>query len=90
MGDTYDPVTTLSAARHAAALAKNRALVTSVSWGHTAYGTSTCATRAVDVYLLTGKATSKTCVGDYVPFANGAARVAQATVVQKMVAAAQE
>jgi hypothetical protein len=38
--------------------------------GPTAYGTSPCATQAVDTYLLTKKvpAKGKVCNGDYTPF----------------------
>ena len=45
-------------------------LLSSNSWGHTAYGTSACVTSAVDRYLLTKRvpAAGTTCVGDSQPF----------------------
>ena len=48
----------------------NSRLLSSDSWGHTAYGTSACVTDAVDRYLLTRRvpAAGTTCVGDVQPF----------------------
>lgn len=69
IGNQWDPATAQAQAVKAANRQPGAVLVTSRSWGHTAYGTSQCATSAIDSYLLTGKAESKTeCVGDYTPF----------------------
>ncbi|MFZ0531113.1 MAG: alpha/beta hydrolase, partial [Propionicimonas sp.] len=44
-------------------------LVSSESWGHTAYGTSACVTGRVDNYLLTvAKPDPGPCTGDVQPF----------------------
>ncbi|MET1004098.1 MAG: alpha/beta hydrolase [Propionibacteriaceae bacterium] len=70
VGDYYDPATNYAGAVSAAKRMPNSGLLRSNSWGHTAYGTSDCATSGVDSYLLTGKlpATNKVCVGDIQPF----------------------
>lgn len=69
VGNQYDPATAQAQAEKAAARQPGAILITSKSWGHTAYGTSDCVTDAVDSYLLTGKiGESKQCTGDYVPF----------------------
>ena len=52
VGDYYDPATNYASAKKAAALAPNSALLSSNSWGHTAYGTSACVSESVDNYLL--------------------------------------
>lgn len=89
VGNTYDPATNYASAVKADRLAPNSALLSSNSWGHTAYGTSDCATGAVDAYLLTGRtpAPGKTCVGDYQPFVDSASdKTADPTVVQHLAA----
>ncbi len=50
----------------------NSRLLSSDSFGHTAYGTSSCATKAVDDYLLkvTLPTKGKVCTGDVQPFAS--------------------
>jgi len=70
VGNAYDPATPQIDAETTSRLLPNSALVTSDSWGHTAYRTSACVTDAVDRFLLTGRPTSKTlkCVGDWQPF----------------------
>ena len=70
VGNYWDPATNYDDAVASAALLPNSRLLSSDSWGHTAYGTSTCATGAVDQYLLTGAlpAEGTLCVGDTQPF----------------------
>ncbi|HEX8344300.1 MAG TPA: alpha/beta hydrolase [Actinoplanes sp.] len=71
VGNYWDPATNYSGAVAASKLLPNSRLLSSDSWGHTAYGTSTCATTAIDNYLLkaTLPAKGKLCVGDLQPFA---------------------
>lgn len=70
VGNYWDPATNYRGAVKAAALLPNSALISSNSWGHTAYGTSQCVTKAVTTYLVTGKAPKTTlkCTGDSQPF----------------------
>ncbi|MGK5443762.1 alpha/beta hydrolase [Micromonospora sp. URMC 105] len=70
VGNYWDPATNYDAAVSSAKLLPNSRLLSSDSWGHTAYGTSACATGAVDAYLLKGTLPKKgtVCVGDVQPF----------------------
>jgi pimeloyl-ACP methyl ester carboxylesterase len=70
VGDYYDPATNYQGAVKAAALLPNSRLLTSDSWGHTAYGTSACVSDAVNSYLLTLALPSRgtVCTGDAQPF----------------------
>ncbi|MFG1608230.1 alpha/beta hydrolase [Actinoplanes sp. NPDC049265] len=70
VGNYWDPATNYNDAVSSAALLPNSRLLSNDSWGHTAYGTSECATGAVDQYLLTGAvpAEGTVCVGDVQPF----------------------
>jgi pimeloyl-ACP methyl ester carboxylesterase len=72
VGNTWDPSTSYEGAVRAASLLPNSRLLTSVSWGHTAYlqRASLCVTSAVDTYLLTQvvPAPGTTCHGDLQPF----------------------
>jgi pimeloyl-ACP methyl ester carboxylesterase len=70
VGDFYDPATNYQGAVTAAALLPNSRLLSSNSWGHTAYGTSACVTDAVNNYLLRQTLPTKgiLCVGDAQPF----------------------
>ncbi len=70
VGNYWDPATNYDGAKHAAALLPNSRLLSSDSWGHTAYGTSACATGAIETYLLKGTlpAAGKVCRGDIQPF----------------------
>ncbi|MBT0993389.1 alpha/beta hydrolase [Cellulomonas sp. DKR-3] len=70
VGNYWDPATNYRGAVKAAALLPNSSLISSNSWGHTAYGTSQCVTKAVTNYLVTGKAPQDglTCRGDSQPF----------------------
>jgi pimeloyl-ACP methyl ester carboxylesterase len=70
IGNFWDPATNYAGAVKAASLLPNSRLVSSNSWGHTAYGTSPCVNNAVDTYLLTTAvpAAGTTCIGDQQPF----------------------
>jgi pimeloyl-ACP methyl ester carboxylesterase len=70
VGNLWDPATNYDNAVSTAALLPGSRLLSSDSWGHTAYGTSACVTDAVDAYLLTvGLPEPGTlCVGDAQPF----------------------
>jgi hypothetical protein len=54
----------------ASRLLPNSRLLSSDNWGHTAYGTSDCATGAIDTYLLRGRLpkAGTVCHGDEQPF----------------------
>ena len=75
VGNYYDPATNYAGAVSAAKRMPGSRLLTSSSFGHTAYGTSSCVTGAVDAYLLRGTLpkAGKVCVGDVQPFAAGSA-----------------
>jgi pimeloyl-ACP methyl ester carboxylesterase len=83
VGNYWDPATNYNGAVAASKLLPNSRLLSSDSWGHTAYGTSECATTTVDNYLLKGTlpAKGKLCVGDLQPFVATpeAARTARAS-----------
>jgi pimeloyl-ACP methyl ester carboxylesterase len=70
VGSFWDPATNYSDAVKSAKLLPNSRLLSSANWGHTAYGTSHCATGDMDRYLLyrTLPAKGTTCVGDEQPF----------------------
>ena len=70
VGNYWDPATNYEGAVAAAGLLPRSSLLSSDSWGHTAYGTSACVTDAVDAYLLTGQtpAAGTVCTGDVQPF----------------------
>ncbi|NMR19741.1 alpha/beta hydrolase [Cellulomonas fimi] len=70
VGNYWDPATSYDGAVTAASLLPNSRLLSSDSWGHTAYGTSACVTDAVDAYLLSVQtpAEGTLCVGDVQPF----------------------
>jgi pimeloyl-ACP methyl ester carboxylesterase len=70
VGNLWDPATNFDGAVKAASLLPNSRLLSSDSWGHTAYGTSDCVTSAVDTYVLTKSlpAEGTRCVGDVQPF----------------------
>ena len=70
VGNYWDPATSYAGAVSTSKRLPNSRLLSSNSWGHTAYGSSECVTGAVDTYLLTKKvpAKGKLCVGDYQPF----------------------
>jgi len=70
VGNYWDPATPYTSALSAAALSANGRLLSSDSWGHTAYGTSDCVTDAVDAYLVDGVLPPEgtLCHGDVQPF----------------------
>ncbi|HYI59559.1 MAG TPA: alpha/beta hydrolase, partial [Microlunatus sp.] len=52
VGNYWDPATNYAGAVSTSKRMPNSRLLSSDSWGHTAYGTSDCATSAIDAYLL--------------------------------------
>jgi pimeloyl-ACP methyl ester carboxylesterase len=70
VGNYWDPATNYDSAVTVSRLLPNSRLLSSDSWGHTAYGTSECVNQAVDNYLLTVAlpARGTLCVGDSQPF----------------------
>lgn len=66
VGSYFDPATNYYDAVKASTLLPNSRLLSSNNWGHTAYGTSSCATGYVDRYLLYKDLPpkGKVCVGD--------------------------
>ncbi|TYC18877.1 alpha/beta hydrolase [Actinomadura syzygii] len=70
VGDYYDPATNYDDAVSSSKLLPNSRLLSSNSWGHTAYGTSACVTNAIEGYLVSGTLppAGKVCVGDVQPF----------------------
>ncbi|HYY12413.1 MAG TPA: alpha/beta hydrolase, partial [Kineosporiaceae bacterium] len=79
VGNYWDPATNYAEAVAVSKELPNSRLLSSDSWGHTAYGRGTCVTGAVDRFLLTAALPAKgtVCKGDVQPFA---ARVAAARV----------
>jgi hypothetical protein len=71
VGNYWDPATNYAGAVSTSKRLPNSRLLSSNSWGHTAYGTSECVTDAVDSYLLAKKlpAKGKVCASEYTPFA---------------------
>ena len=69
-GSKWDPATNYAGAAKAASLLPNSRLVSSDNWAHTPYGTSECATSAIDTYLLTKSlpAPGTYCHADVQPF----------------------
>jgi pimeloyl-ACP methyl ester carboxylesterase len=70
VGTKWDPATNYDDAVSAAKQLPNSRLLSNTNWGHTSYGTSDCATNAIDTYLLkvTLPAKGKVCQGAYQPF----------------------
>ncbi|HEY0002352.1 MAG TPA: alpha/beta hydrolase [Actinoplanes sp.] len=70
VGSYWDPATNYTDAVKSAKLLPNSRLLSSANWGHTAYGTSHCATGNMDRYLLYRALPAKgtVCVGDEQPF----------------------
>ncbi|AGL16870.1 alpha/beta hydrolase [Actinoplanes sp. N902-109] len=70
VGNYWDPATNYREAVSSAKLLPNSRLLTSDNWGHTAYGTSACVTRAMDTYLLRGAlpAAGTLCRSEIQPF----------------------
>ena len=59
VGNYWDPATNYQGAVSSSRLLPNSRLLSSNNWGHTAYGSGACVTRAIDSYLLTGKPPAK-------------------------------
>lgn len=55
VGNKWDPATPYQASVAVSKLLPHSRLLSSNNWGHTAYGISTCTTKHVDHYLLTGQ-----------------------------------
>jgi pimeloyl-ACP methyl ester carboxylesterase len=74
VGSYWDPATNYRDAVKSSHTQPGSRLLSSNNWGHTAYGTSACATGAIDGYLLHRKlpAKGKVCVGDDQPFTTSA------------------
>jgi hypothetical protein len=70
VGTKWDPATNYDDAVSASKRLPNSRLLSNTNWGHTSYGTSACATGAIDKYLLTGALPAKgtLCQGEYQPF----------------------
>jgi pimeloyl-ACP methyl ester carboxylesterase len=70
VGSFWDPATNYDDAVKSSRLLPNARLLSSNNWGHTAYGTSACATTWTDRYLLFRALPPRgtTCVGDAQPF----------------------
>ncbi|MHA3946405.1 alpha/beta hydrolase [Cellulomonas bogoriensis] len=70
VGNYWDPATSYEGAQAVATQLPGSRLVSSDSWGHTAYGTSECATSAIDQYLIGQQLPEEgtVCVGDVQPF----------------------
>jgi pimeloyl-ACP methyl ester carboxylesterase len=70
VGNFWDPATNYKNAVKVASLLPHSRLLSSDSWGHTAYGTSTCVTHAITAYLVTRALprAGTLCVGDVQPF----------------------
>lgn len=85
LGNTYDPATNHQEAVSTAKLMPNSRLISSDSWGHTAYNSSECVNEAVSAYLLSVKVPAKTlkCVGDFQPFADDAELDAQSSLAAR-------
>lgn len=72
VGNRYDPATSYESAVRADQVLANSVLLSSESWGHTAYGSSQCVDSAVDRYLIeaVAPAPGTQCVGDVQPYQN--------------------
>ena len=85
VGNYWDPATNYAGAVATSKLMPNSRLLSSDSWGHTAYGTSDCVTDAVDRYLIKGTLPrkGKVCKGDLQPF-DGSSDVDQFTLQRRI------
>ncbi len=70
VGNYWDPATNYDSAVKVNSLLPNSVLLSSDSWGHTAFGTSTCVVDAVSTYLLSVETPTAgtVCVGQDQPF----------------------
>jgi pimeloyl-ACP methyl ester carboxylesterase len=83
VGSFWDPATNYDDAVKSSRLLPNSRLLSSDNWGHTAYGTSACATTWTDRYLLYRALPPKgtVCVGDAQPFTKPLTSTATAAAV---------
>jgi len=70
VGTIWDPATNYAGAVKAASLLPNSRLLSNDNWGHASYGSSACASSAIEGYLLTQALPAKgaVCHGDVQPF----------------------
>lgn len=68
VGNYYDPATSYRSAQKAHDTMPHSYLLSSNSWGHTAFGTSSCINDGIDEYLLHGTKPPNYCESEYVPF----------------------
>ena len=70
VGTKWDPATNYDDAVSASKRLPNSRLLSNTNWGHTSYGSSDCATGAIDAYLLKVALPAKgtVCEGAYQPF----------------------
>jgi pimeloyl-ACP methyl ester carboxylesterase len=88
VGTRWDPATNYDDAVSASKRLPNSRLLSNTNWGHTSYGTSDCATGAIDTYLLTAALPAKgtLCEGEYQPFTTPLPTDPGAPQVSKLVA----
>jgi hypothetical protein len=89
VGTKWDPATNYDDAVSASKRLANARPLSNTNWGHTSYGTSACATGAIDAYLLKATLPAKgtLCQGAYQPFleplpSDGDAATLKATTAQ--------
>jgi pimeloyl-ACP methyl ester carboxylesterase len=83
VGSFWDPATNYDDAVKSSRLLPNSRLLSSNNWGHTAYGTSACATSWTDRYLLYRTLPPKgtTCTGKVQPFTSKLTSTATAATI---------
>lgn len=76
VGNYWDPATNYDGAVETRETLGRSRLVSSDSWGHTAYGVSECATEKIDTYLISGSSPLKdsTCPAETEMFPDGEAQ----------------
>jgi hypothetical protein len=81
VGSMWDPATNYEDAVRSSHLLPNSRLLSNTNWGHTAYGTSACATSWTDRYLLFRALPPKgtTCIGEAQPFTQDLTTTATST-----------
>lgn len=68
VGNYYDPATSYRSAQQTYDLMPHSYLLSSNSWGHTAFGSSNCVNDGINAYLVHGTKPPNYCEADYVPF----------------------
>lgn len=88
VGNYWDPATSYTGAQETRKILGLSRLVSSDSWGHTAYGVSECVTKRVDTYLIEGRSPVRdvTCPREWEAFPE----TPEADTQTPAVAAAQE